>query len=197
MRMLVSVAMAALSYLGVKGNLGKAVKIAQAMRPTGMAPAMLGAGGRAGPTAPVRTTAMMMTEQGEAGAASAEGTSLRGPARWHWAATVKQNTLAKNLNTVIEPGVDVAGDVAEIHAGKAARVGGNHVVNGRKYGVHDGTLYPISGPGFHPLTRGAFQALGVFNKFGDTPQAHAILGKMKNVGPAEVKAALKAWSTSR
>jgi hypothetical protein len=63
--------------------------------------------------------------------------------------------------------------------------------------VHDGTLYPISGPGFHQMNRGAFQALGVFNKFGNTPEAHAILARMKNVGPPEVQAALSAWSASR
>jgi filamentous hemagglutinin len=110
---------------------------------------------------------------------------------------VNQSTVAKNLNTVIEPGVDVAGDVARIQAGKAARMNGNYIINGRAYGVHDGTLYPISGPGFHQLSRGAFQALGVLNKFGNTPQAHTILGRMKNVGPAEIEAALKAWSASR
>lgn len=73
------------------------------------------------------------------------------------------------------------------------RVGDTFEINGRTYGVHDGTLFPMSGPGFHQLNRGAFQALGVLNKFGDTPQAHAILGRMKNVGPDEVAAAMKAW----
>jgi hypothetical protein len=51
LRMLVSIAMAALAYTGVKGNLGKAIKIAQAMPPAGMVPALAGAGGRVGPTA--------------------------------------------------------------------------------------------------------------------------------------------------
>lgn len=51
LRMLVSIAMAALAYTGVKGNLGKAVEIARAMPPVGMVPAFAGAGGRAGPTA--------------------------------------------------------------------------------------------------------------------------------------------------
>lgn len=51
LRMLVSVAMAALAYTGVKGNLGKAVEIARAMPPVGMVPAFVGAGGRVGPTA--------------------------------------------------------------------------------------------------------------------------------------------------
>jgi hypothetical protein len=130
-------------------------------------------------------------------ASATGGTDLRAPARRHWAATVNQGTVAKNVNTVIVPGVDVATDVAGIRAGKAARVDGNYVINGRMYGSHDGTLYPISGPGFHQLNRGAFQALGVLNKFGDTPQAHGILEKMKNVGPSEVEAALAAWSASR
>jgi Domain of unknown function (DUF4157) len=138
----------------------------------------------------------------EVSAATAEaseigGTDLRAPARRHWAATVNQGTVAKNVNTVIVPGVDVATDVAGIRAGNAARADGNYVINGRTYGSHDGTLYPISGPGFHQLNRGAFQALGVLNKFGDTSQAHSILTKMKNVGPSEVEAALAAWSASR
>jgi hypothetical protein len=51
LRMLVSIAMAALAYMGVKGNLGKAVKIAQSMPPVGMVPAVAGAGGRVGPMA--------------------------------------------------------------------------------------------------------------------------------------------------
>jgi hypothetical protein len=51
LRMLVSIAMAALAYVGVKGNLGKAVKIAQSMPPVGTMPAVAGAGGRVGPMA--------------------------------------------------------------------------------------------------------------------------------------------------
>lgn len=132
-----------------------------------------------------------------AGPSQAAEAALRGPARRHWATSVDQHTVAKNVNTVIEPGIDVSADVAAIRAGQAARVDGYYVVNGRTYGVHDGTLYPIEGHGFHRLNRGAFQALGVLNKFGNTPQAHAILGRMKNVGPAEVESALTAWRASQ
>lgn len=42
-----------------------------------------------------------------------------------------------------------------------------------------------------------FQALGVLNKFGDTPQAHAILSRMKNVEPKDIEAALKAWKAGK
>ena len=67
-------------------------------------------------------------------------------------------------NTVIEPGVDVQADVAAINSGLAKRIGNTFEVKGRVYGVHDGTLYPISGPGFQTLDRGGLKALGVFNK---------------------------------
>ncbi|HWO25152.1 MAG TPA: DUF4157 domain-containing protein [Kofleriaceae bacterium] len=49
LRMLVSVAMAALAYTGIKGNLGKAVQIEKALPPIGMVPAVAGGGGRVGP----------------------------------------------------------------------------------------------------------------------------------------------------
>lgn len=80
LRMLVSIAMAALSYVGMKGNLGKAVKIAQSMPPVGLVPAVAGAGGRGGsmagageavklgvpsPAGPLGTSTAMMTKHGE------------------------------------------------------------------------------------------------------------------------------------
>jgi hypothetical protein len=103
---------------------------------------------------------------------------LRSPARRHWAATVDQGTVAKEVNTVIEPGVDVAADVTAIRSGQAARVKGDFVFQGRTYGVHNGTLFPISGPGFHRLTRPQFKALGVYNEVGNVPRAAEILDKM-------------------
>jgi hypothetical protein len=51
LRMLVSIAMAALAYLGVKGNWGKAVRIERAIPPAGMVLAGASAGGRVGPMA--------------------------------------------------------------------------------------------------------------------------------------------------
>jgi hypothetical protein len=222
LKMLVSIALAALAYLGVKGNYGQATKIASNLPPPMLPAFVVGGGERAigssGSGAAVAASApgpwgvfgafatVMKDPKGEGGgggdspseqqpkreppaeespAAShaddepalvkdpaahvpgAEAT-LRRPARRHWGATVTQKTVAKNLNTVIEPGVDVAGDVAAIRAGRATRVDGQYVVNGRTYGVHDGALYPVSGPGFHQLNRGSFQALGMLNKVGDT-----------------------------
>lgn len=73
----------------------------------------------------------------------------------------------------------MSADVAAIRSGEAQKIGDTFVVNGRTYGMHDGTLYPMSGPGFYALDRGGYKALGVLNKFGDTPQADIVL---KNMG---------------
>ena len=44
--------------------------------------------------------------------------------------------------------------------------------------MHDGTVYPISGEGFVTLDRGGYKAVGVYKKFGETPQAETILNNM-------------------
>jgi hypothetical protein len=94
LRMLVSIAMTALAYTGAKGNVGKAVKIAQAMPPAGLVPALVGAGGRAGPmvvagegvklgvpspAGPLGTVGAMMTKHGDG--ESAEPAGAEKPAR--------------------------------------------------------------------------------------------------------------------
>jgi hypothetical protein len=61
---------------------------------------------------------------------------------------------------------------------------------------HDGTLYPISGPGFHLLDRVTFKALGVHNKFGNSKRAAEILNNM-GISEAAREAALRAWQTTQ
>lgn len=63
-------------------------------------------------------------------------------------------------------------------AGQVKKSGRYLFVNGRTYGVHDRTLYPMSGAGLYTLDRGWYKALGVFNKFGNTPQSNDILNKI-------------------
>ena len=127
-------------------------------------------------------------------------TALRAPTARHYITKISQRTLAKAHTTVIEPGIDVAADVAAIRAGNAHRVGNEFSINGRIYGVHGRTLYPVSGPGFHPLNRGAFKALGIclgiYNRFGDSPRAAGILDQ-SGIGHAERKAALRAWTAAQ
>lgn len=90
---------------------------------------------------------------------------------------------------MVEPGVDVAGDVAAINAGKAARdVNGNWVVNGRTYGMHEGgTVFPIEGPGFHQLSRGGFKALGAYNEFGNSAESASWMTRNKISAEAQAE----------
>ncbi|WP_454907450.1 hemagglutinin repeat-containing protein [Variovorax gossypii] len=111
----------------------------------------------------------------------------------HYADKVNQSSVAKDLNTVVDRLiVDVQADMNAIRAGEAKNIGNNYLINNRLYGAHDGTLYPISGPGLYTLDRGAYKALGVLNKFGDTPQADNIL---KNMGISDQtrEVALNVW----
>jgi hypothetical protein len=114
--------------------------------------------------------------------------SLNSPATRHYADKVTQTSVAKEVNTVIDRSVvDVSADVTAIRSGQGKQIGDTFVVNGRTYGMHDGTLYPMSGAGLYTLDRGGYKALGVLNKFGNTPQAEIIL---KNMGVSpETKAA--------
>lgn len=111
----------------------------------------------------------------------------------HYAKSVKQGSTTKEKNTVIMPGIDVAADVAAINSGAVKKIDDKFTVNGRTYGHHDGTLFPIEGKGFYLLGRGAFNALGVYNDFKNTAKAEQILTSMK-IEPDEKKLALKIWN---
>lgn len=110
----------------------------------------------------------------------------------HSIRSVRQGGLKKGQNTVAEPGIDMKRDVDAINAGQGTRDGNFYTVNGRTYELIRGDhLVPSSGPGFHSLNRGEFDALGIFNKFGDTPQA---FGYATNAaGEAGANRALSIW----
>jgi len=127
----------------------------------------------------------------------------RSPVSRHFITQVKQNTYAREINTVIAPIVNFQADVAAINAGEAEYFidnngATNFRINNRIYGVHQDTytLYPISGIGLYQLDRGAFKALGVYNKFGDTTETRKILDKM-GASPEQRQAALIAWQTTQ
>jgi hypothetical protein len=112
-------------------------------------------------------------------------------------ARVRQRTVAKAHNSVIESSVDVQRDIDAINSGRVQGRGGRYTVNGRTYGVEaNGTAYPIAGPGIHVLDRGAFKALGVYNTVGPSERAEVILDAM-GIGPPECARALAAWQAER
>ncbi|MFM6632908.1 MAG: hypothetical protein ACKPJK_27965 [Microcystis panniformis] len=127
---------------------------------------------------------------------------VKKPADRHYFSKVNQGSCKKKDNTVIEPRVNVNADMKAIRAGRATygkettvtpdgktcTTHHTYTVNGRTYGVHAdktdkktyGTTFPIRGDGFHPLNRGGYQALSVYNKHGDTPQAEKALNGQRN-----------------
>jgi RHS repeat-associated protein len=135
---------------------------------------------------------MMPPPEESLGALESASPRFRVPNKRHFAASVRMSSTAKNITTVIERGVDIAKDIEAINKGLARRIQGNFEINGRLYGVHDGALYPISGPGFHSLDRGAFKALGVYNELGNTAEATAMLDRMK-IGESARAAGLRVW----
>lgn len=111
----------------------------------------------------------------------------------HRLTSVKEGTFPKAINSVIEPWVDVAADVAAINPGEAVRQGDAFTVNGRTYRLKpNGRLFPVAGSGIHQLGRGAFKALGVYNRYGISPRAEEFLD-LQALEPAEREAARAAW----
>ena len=158
-------------------------------------------------TPETEATTSTSSEVGEASKPTApRGKPVRRPAARHTLKKVTQGSVAKEVNTVIEPRVDVAADVEAINAGNAQfSVTDNGVrtytVNGRTYGVEpNGTLYPMTGDGFIVLNRNAYKVLGIFNKFGDGARGAQIIELMRptaGITDADVEAARGAWRAGR
>ncbi len=85
--------------------------------------------------------------------------SLNSPVTRHYADKVTQTTVAKEVNTVIDRSVvDISADVSAIRSGQSQMIGDTFVVNGRTYGIHDGTL-PNVGAGAIYLGSGRLQGV--------------------------------------
>jgi len=96
----------------------------------------------------------------------------------HNASRINKDSVTKTKNTVILPGIDIQPDLQAIREGRAMRDGPYYAVNGRYYGIHEGSrIYPEQGPGLMTLDRGAFRALGIYNSLGETPDAEQRLDR--------------------
>ncbi len=104
----------------------------------------------------------------------------------HKAAKVLQKKSKPNgpINTVVDNTVDMVKDTLLINQGKAIKLlnGKFQLPNGRIYGSHtdrsSDRIFPISGPGVYPLTRPAFNVLGILNKLGDNERTRKIISNL-------------------
>ena len=119
--------------------------------------------------------------------------------RRHRISKVKQGGVKKDKNTVVPDYVDFNADISAINEGRAIRnQDDTFTVNDRTYGYHPetGKTYPISGKDFYELDRGAYEALGIYNKFGNTSRANDILDNI-GVDEASRRSALEAQNANQ
>lgn len=84
-------------------------------------------------------------------------------------------------------------DVAAINRGEAVKDGDIYSIHGRRYRLElSGRLSPINGEGMHVLSRDAFGALALYNRFGLTEQAEMYLDN-REVSEDDRAAARDAW----
>jgi len=114
------------------------------------------------------------------------------PADRHYVDRIKMGSPRRPKNTIILRNVDIRPDIQAIRMGRAMRDGPYYVINGRYYEMHEGgTTYPVQGPGFVTLDRGASRALGIYNSLGETPEAESMLDR-EGISPEQRQAARNA-----
>lgn len=125
-------------------------------------------------------------------------TPLRPPnALRHNLNSVKLNSRSKDKNTIVLPGTDVAGDLADISAGRGTwdSVTNQYRVNGRTYGVEPGgTTFPVDGPGFVRLERSPYKVLkNLIGNDGDIGATREALRQDPSVSEADWTIALEVF----
>jgi hypothetical protein len=122
--------------------------------------AFRGSGGKTKPPTTPRTTPPRCTTN----CAKLPRSAVR-PNRRHDPCKTKGNDPTKDQNSMLDPAVDVAADMAEMNAGNFTRAGEDIVVNGRTYGWHPdtGVTFPKSGPGVVQLDRNQHQFIKMLN----------------------------------
>jgi hypothetical protein len=111
--------------------------------------------------------------------------SLKKPVRRHDPCRTKGGDPTKERNSMIDPDYKDAinRDLDDIIAGKVQKTGETWNVNGRSYGMHNGSLHPVSGPGIVDLSRPQHQLIQQLNgnslenarKFGDAMKRKGIM----------------------
>jgi hypothetical protein len=119
---------------------------------------------------------------------------LKAPNTRHNLNSIRPSNPAKDKNTVVLPGTDVAADLADISAGRGEwnAESNRYGVNGRSYAVEStGTVFPVSGPGLVNLSRPEYKVLKqLIGADGDVDAARAALRRDPSVSDADWRSAL-------
>ncbi|NMO53881.1 hypothetical protein HH310_22210 [Actinoplanes sp. TBRC 11911] len=126
---------------------------------------------------------------------------LRPPNTRHNLNSIRPSNPPKQKNTVVLPGTDVAKDLDDIAAGRATWQPERNFyeVNGRSYGVEgNGTVFPISGPGFVQMSRPEYKVLQqLIGSSGDVAAARETLLRDPSVSESHWAAALAVFAHHR
>ncbi len=95
---------------------------------------------------------------------------------------------------MLDPDVDVAGDLDAMKSGNFTRSGNDIMVNGRTYEMHGetGTIFPKSGPGVVQMDRGQHQFLKMLNS-GSLENAMKFANNFPGLDPDKVEEVLELW----
>jgi hypothetical protein len=122
---------------------------------------------------------------------------LKPPNNRHNLSSIRPKNPARDKNTVVLPGTDMAGDLADIFAGRGtwSDKTSRYEVNGRTYGVEStGTVFPESGPGFVNLSRSQYKVLQqLIGSDGDVDTARDALRRDPSIADADWPAALEVF----
>lgn len=127
--------------------------------------------------------------------------NIKDPNSRHNGAAVNPKTTAKENNTVVSNSVNMKQDTQLIKNGDAINLGRDpktgdtlhSLSNGRVYAEKsNGKIYSYSGTGVYQLDRGSYRALGIYNKYGDTPAAKEALN-LNRINPESQSMGHKVW----
>jgi len=144
--------------------------------------------------------------EGDSGSAPEGASPVRGPAakiplkppnNRHNLNNIRPKNPAKDKNTIVLPGTDVAGDLADISAGRGRWVDetSRYEVNGRTYAVEStGTVFPESGPGLVNLSRSEYKVLKqLIGSDGDINAARDALRRDPSISDTDWPSALEVF----
>jgi hypothetical protein len=122
---------------------------------------------------------------------------LKPPNNRHNLDSIRPKNPAKEKNTIVLPGTDVAADLADISAGRGTWVAeaNRYEINGRTYAVEStGTVFPVAGPGLVNLSRSEYKVLKqLIGSDGDLSTARDALRRDPSVSDADWRSALEVF----